>query len=102
MPSLAERLDAIAAFERPMQHAIEAEDFERFNDLLDDRQLLLMSLTDSSLSEIDKNKLILFYQSLLSTEQRWTAHLEQLHNDKGRQLRQLSQGKRALSSYKQD
>ncbi|HAT43038.1 MAG TPA: hypothetical protein DCS87_15120, partial [Rheinheimera sp.] len=74
MPSLVERLDAIAAFERPMQHAIEAEDFERFNDLLDDRQLLLMSLSDSSLSEQDKNKLILFYQSLLSTEQRWTAH----------------------------
>lgn len=102
MPNLAERMDAIAAFERPMQIAIEKEDFDGFNNLLDDRQLLLHSLADVSLSDADKAKVILFYQNLLNTESRWTARLEQLHNEKGQQLRQLSQGKRALNQYKQE
>lgn len=102
MPNLAERMDAIAAFERPMQRAIESEDFDGFNTLLDDRQLLLHSLADETLSEQDKAKVILFYQNLLTTESRWTARLEQLHNEKGQQLRQLSQGKRALNQYKQE
>lgn len=93
------RLEQVAGFAPKMQQAIADTDFVLFDSLMDERQLLLTELPSLVTEPTEQQALIQFIQSLLQIDAGWTTELQQLHNAMAQQLRQMHQGKRAITHY---